>query len=283
MTSSVTVEWACLTPGLVVAATPERAWLHRPDACDPDDPFARPMEGPGSLPTTRRLLEGALGAAQQSVPATGARPRMTPARWAWRLASYYQTTHATPTLMAEAQRRFAAAGRRELAEYAALKVEDEGGHDDLALRDLRALGYDAEALVAAHQPPTAARLVEYFTALVRADDPAGCVGYAYALERLAIATGRDYIRQVEAALPPGVYATRCLRVHSSLGADVSHVEDAVSVTARLPAADRIRIAQAAYETSRLCCAVPKGGHIPEEVLQKRLAAHVTVPTPRGAH
>jgi hypothetical protein len=174
--------------------------------------------------------------------------------------------------MRVAAERFAAAGRAELAEYAALKVEDEGGHDSLAERDLAALGFDAPAAVRALVPPTAAALVEYFTSLVYADDPVGCVGYAYALERLAVAVPKDYLRQVEAVLPPGVNATRCLRVHSASGADLSHVEDAVQVTASLPAADRIRIARACYQTTKICASAPPEGHLSEPELERRLAS-----------
>ncbi len=61
--------------------------------------------------------------------------------------------------MAEAAERFAAIGRLVLAEYAKLKSFDEGGHDELALDDLRALGYDAERVVESLVPSTAASLV----------------------------------------------------------------------------------------------------------------------------
>jgi pyrroloquinoline quinone (PQQ) biosynthesis protein C len=267
----IEIEWAQLTAGTVVIATSERAWLRRLDTFDPDDPFARPMRRAGGLATTRNLLDGAISAAQQAVSPKGARPQLTEARWVWRLAGYYHTTHATPRLMAEAAERFAAAGRHALACYALEKVRDEGGHDELALADLRALGYCAEAVVSELVPPTAAALVDYFARCVHAENPVGCVGYAYALERLAVTNGRDYIRQVEAALPEGVRATRCLRVHSAVSADAKHVEDALEVTAALPAEDRRLVARTCYETALIACAPPPGGHIAETALRHRVA------------
>src|SRR5215510_934907 len=270
------IEWAQLTPETVVVATRECSWLHQLDAFDPDDPFARPMQCVGSLATTRNLLDGAISAAQQiaqeTVSQEGGRPQLTEARWVWRLAGYYHTTHATPRLMAEAAARFAAAGRHALASYALEKVRDEGGHDELALADLRALGFCAEAVVAELVPPTASALVDYFALCVRAANPVGCVGFAYALERLAVTNGRDYIRQVEAALPSGARATRCLRVHSAASADANHVEDALKVTAALPAEDRRLVARACYETALIACSPPPGGHITESALRRRVAA-----------
>ena len=270
------IEWAQLTPETVVVATRECSWLHQLDAFDPDDPFARPMQCVGSLATTRNLLDGAISAAQQiaqeTVSQEGGRPQLTEARWVWRLAGYYHTTHATPRLMAEAAVRFAAAGRQALADYAMEKVHDEGGHDELALKDLRALGYCAEAVVAELVPPTAEALVDYFARCVHTENPVGCVGYAYALERLAVTNGRDYIRQVEAALPAGVRATRCLRAHSATSADAKHVGDALEVTAALPAEDRRLVAQACYETALIACRPPSGGHIAETALRHRVAA-----------
>ena len=263
------LEWVQVAPMLVVVANQERAWLHQPHPAT-DDPFAQPMQHAGSLPTTRKLLEGVIGAAQQAVSPTTPPPLSLP-RWVWRLVGYYHTTHSTPRLMAEAAERFAATDRQALRAYAQLKVADEAGHDELALRDLRALGYDAEAMVSALHPPTAAALVAYFTETVRNADPVRCVGYAYALERMAISVSRAYIQQIEAMLPPGVHATRCLRVHSSIGADVSHGEDSLTVTAGLSAAERIQVAQACYQTVLLRYTTPPAEQITEAVLVDQLS------------
>lgn len=276
---SIAMEWAEVEPGCIVVATSDRAWLHARVFNGQPDPFALPMEGPGSVETTRQLLDGAIGAAgrRRSSQAPGSvpqpAPQLTPARWAWRLAGYYQTTHATPRLMAAAAERFAAAGREALAAWARDKVQDEAGHDRLALRDLDALGYDAARVVDALVPPTAAALVRYFEARVlEDDDPIGCVGYAYALERLALERGARDIAAVEAILPPGVVATRCLRVHSATGSDAAHVEETVRLVAQLTAGERMRVARACYETANIYCTPPANGFIAEEALVQRLSA-----------
>jgi hypothetical protein len=69
-----------------------------------------------------------------------------------------------------------------------------------------------------------------------------------------------------------VRATRCLRVHSAVSADAKHVEDALEVTAGLPAEDRRLVARACYETALIACSPPPGGHIAETALRHRVAA-----------
>lgn len=267
------MEWAEVAPGRIVVATAERAWVHVPVFTGQMDVFALPMEGPGTEATTRQLLDGAIAAAGGGAPRSAPRPPLTPARWAWRLAGYYCTTHATPRLMAVAAERFAAAGRQALAAWARDKVREEAGHDRLALRDLAALGHHAERVVAALVPPTAAALVRYFEARVLEDeDPIGCVGYAYTLERLALERGPRDIAAVEAVLPPGVMATRCLRVHSAMGSDAAHVEELVALVAGLAAGERERVARACYETALIYCTPPPGGFITDEALAARLSA-----------
>lgn len=242
--------WARIAPGKIVVATSTRAFLHE-DTSAFGGPFSIPPEGPASLAATRFLLDGAVGAAQREGPAPPRRA-LTLAGWVHRLAGYFHTTHATPPRMIEAAERFEAEGRAALAAWALGKSRDERGHDELALRDLASLGYDARALVTAHVPETAAALVDFFTACVRGPgDPARSVGYAYALERLAATRTMAEVRAVQAVLPKGIDATRCLRVHSAAGTDADHVDDIVTLVAGLSHDERERITQAAYETTRI--------------------------------
>jgi hypothetical protein len=240
------------------------------------------MAGPGTEASTARLLDGAVALGQRDAGPGEPPPPLTVERWAWRLCGYYHTTTVTPALMAVAAERFAAAGREALAAWAREKAVEERGHDALALRDLAALGYDAEAAVAQLRPSTAVALAERLRAAVHADDPVGCVGYAYALERLALARGPDYVARVEAVLPPGVRATRCLRVHSALGSDRKHVHETVALVASLGAPERARIAVAAYETAVQCCAAPPGGTLGDEALRRALQALRPQPRPATA-
>lgn len=271
----VDLEWALVAPGKVIVATPDRAWVHHPGGFG-EEAFTTPMRGPGSVATTRRLLDGAVGAAQRARAEEGgagskAPPPMTPARWVWRLAGYYRTTTATPPLMLEAAARFEAMGESALARWAEEKAVEERGHDELALRDIRALGYDAEKVVERLQPKTALALARYFKASVRGEHPVGCVGYSYALERLALTRGPGFIDFIRSILPPGVDATRCLRVHSSAGTDARHVEETVLAVAALKAELRAQIALATYETTALCYLTAAEDFIAEDALKETLA------------
>jgi len=270
--NDVEIRWARVAPGKVVVATRFRVMLHEEqDYFSP--PFSLPDPSPASLEVTKLLLDGAVGAAQRAeVPKAPAAP-LTPLRWTFRLAGYYHTTHATPPLMAEAAARFRAEDRPALAAWAEKKVRSESGHDELALRDLAALGYDARALVAACVPETAAALVAFFASLVRGPgDAARSVGYAYTLERLAATRSKTEVNTVQNLLSPNIDATRCLRVHSGAGTDVDHVEDIVALAAGLSHSEREAIAAAAYETT-LIGRIPRGPFWSEEELAELFAPY----------
>lgn len=271
------LEWVEVSPGKTVVASIDRAWLHiRTGVFGGGDAFLLPMSGssPAHPEAFRKLLDGVIGTAQQDAAQGNAAPPppLSPERWVYRLLGYYHTTHATPPLMEEAHQRFRAAGRPALAQWAKTKAREEAGHDLLALRDLKAMGYVPERVLSVLRPETAMRLVELFTSYVRADDPIQCVGYAYALEKLAALRGGDYLAYVQSILPRGVDATRCLRVHSGAGSDVNHVDDTITMASALSAPERTQIAIACYETAALCYSAPLGGHITDQELQERLAA-----------
>ena len=150
-------------------------------------------------------------------------------------------------------------------------MEEETGHDRLALLDIKSLGYDAEGVVEKLQPPAAIALMDYFTRSVRDENPIDSVGYTYTMERLSLGVGLDYIQKVEALLPSKVNATRCLRVHSAVGADAGHVDENISIIANLSASERTRIARACYETALMLFSPPPGDYISDEQLQEILA------------
>ncbi|HKO53209.1 MAG TPA: hypothetical protein VJV79_36115, partial [Polyangiaceae bacterium] len=158
---------------------------------------------------------------------------------------------ATRRLLPMVARRFAQSGRRALAAWAEQKINEEFGHEQLALRDLSELGYRARGLVSAFVPARAAAWVALFERLAAADAPVGCVGYAHALERLALLRGPAEVSAIEQGLPTNVNATRCLRVHSALGGDAHHVRTNVTTTAALNADERRAIAHACYLTARI--------------------------------
>lgn len=273
MTTPTPIETVRLDPETVLVASPERAWVRRGP---PTTGAAATSDGAGGVALARVLLDGAVAAAFRFArPA--AVPAMTATRWAYRLAGLYHLTHSTPALLGRAAERFEAAGRTALAGWARARAREESHHDLLALRDLRDLGHDADAVVAAIRPPITLRLVDYFAGTVAAADPIGCVGYAYALERLAMTVGEAEIRAIEAVLPPGTRATRCLRVHSAAGSDADHVADTLVVVAELSPAERAAIAVAAFEAARLCFTPDPAGAPSDRAIAARLAAAAPAP------
>ncbi|WP_308409896.1 hypothetical protein [Fischerella thermalis] len=195
-------------------------------------------------------------------------PAFTPAQWVWQLAGAYHLTHSFPPLIEEAARRFEKMGRQNLSQWAAKKAREERGHDRLALLDIQSMGYKAEAVVEALViPPSAVALVNYLTQSAQATDPISCVGYSYTMERIATGIKEKHIQSVEALLPPDICATRCLRTHSSVGADVEHLEGTFQMITGLASEERSRIAVACYETALLYFNSPNEDYISEEELQ----------------
>ena len=261
---STDTEWAQIAPGKVVVATRNRAWLYQPRSAE--DPFARPMQGTGSFATTQKLLDTAIAAAKCAIASQVRPPALTSTRWVWRLASAYHLTSPVPELLRNAARGFAANGHFELEQWALEKAHEETGHDRLALQDIKSLGYNPEAVVDTLIPPAAKALMDYFTRSTQDSNPIDCVGYTYTMERLSLGIGEDYIQKVEEIIPSNINATRCLRVHSSLGADAGHTEENVYLIAKLSASERTRIARACYETALMCFSPPPGDYISDEQL-----------------
>ena len=267
-TTSTEVEWAIIAPDKVVIATAEGVWLDSPQS--DSDRFTKPITGAGNTAITKQLLDGAMAAANIAVPLKEKPPALTPNRYVWQLAGAYQIAHATPELMREAGQRFASAERHILSEWAFEKAKEETGHDRLALLDIKSLGYRAEELVREIIPSASMTLVDYFRRSVHDVDPIDCVGYAHALERLAIGAKREHIDKIENLLPVNVNATRCFKVHSSVGADAEHVEENEEMIARLSFTERTRIIRACYETALLLFSPPKEGYLAEAELEEML-------------
>lgn len=222
------------------------------------------------LEKVQELLDGAILAAWRDVSPVSMPPVLTPMRWLWRLAGSYYTTRDTPRLLRQAAERFVAAGRWELAQWASERATEEEGHDQLALLDIKSMGYDPQLVVSRLAPPAALDLVNYFSRQVNATDPIGCVGYAYVLERLATRTTEATLQNIGAVLPSGINATRCLHAHSSIGIDANHVKENVEMVSQLTLAEQHNVAIACYETARMCFTSPKVGYLSEIELQKCL-------------
>ena len=271
------VEWVQVAPNKTVVATAEKTYLIdlNTNKCSTLREFLRDrptnlIEGTNNIATTRKLLDGAIAAAKYAVNSDIRPPALTATRWIYRLAGAYHLCRLTPDLMDEASAGFYLNGCYSLSEWAVQKSIEEEGHDRLALRDIQSMGYNAELVVKILVPPAAKVLMDYFTRSVRDVDPVDCVGYSYTMERLALGVDEKYIQKVENLLPPGVNATRCLRVHSSVGADVEHAEETVEMVAELTVKERTRIARACYETALMCFSPPTEGYISDKEIQQIL-------------
>ncbi len=284
------VQWARLEDGEVLLATSKAAWIHQsqfgglglglggalplPASLGLGSPLGLDAPMPDSLPasaeTTRHLLDGAIAAAERAAPPVQ-EPPITALRWAWHLSSQWHCAHHSVALLPDVIERYEATGRPDLAEFARRKLEEERGHDQMPLDDLRALGYEAGALVQAVPPaPAVTAGLEYAGSVVRGPQPVEFLGYVYALERRVLRLSDNWFAALDAVLPPGVDAASGVRLHAN-ELDLGHVDEAVGFFTGLPAADRTAIAIGCYRTTQICCAKLPGQHPSEPKLERWLS------------
>jgi hypothetical protein len=201
-----------------------------------------------SARTVRALLNGALYAAFGRRGKEGKPQPISLTRLVYMLAGCYHHLQ-TPPRLALAAATFESLGRDDVASFLELKVREESGHDRLALRDLAALRLPARRIVETLRPPVSIRLLELLDSYSKRPYPIAVLGYTYCMERLAILYGKKEINAYQALCPSGVDATRCLRVHSGVGADEEHVDELVEFLATLPKQDVALIAAATLETA----------------------------------
>jgi hypothetical protein len=253
----VSVQWAHLGDDGVLVASSHGAWIQKADlaglAALAPLGLTRPMPDsqPATEKTTRHLLDGAIAAGEQSAPPIQ-EPAITPRRWAWNLVSQWHCAHYSVALIGDVIERFEAIARPDLVAFARQKLEEEVGHDQFALDDLTALGYDANQAVRHVRPaPTVAAGLDYAGSCVQGEQPVEFLGYTYALERRVLNFDDDWLVALEAVLPPDV--TTAIRKHAC-EFDADHVDEAIKFVAGLPAADRTTIATGCYRTAQICCA-----------------------------
>ena len=201
-----------------------------------------------STRTVRALLNGALYAAFALRGQYGKPQPITLVRLIYMLAGSYHHLQ-TPPRLARAAGTFNSLGRHQVAAFLELKVREESGHDRLALRNLAALGVSAERTVDILRPPVSIRLLEQLDSYSKRSYPMAVLGYTYCMERLAIFYGEKEIKAYQEVCPPGADATRCLRIHSGVGADDEHVDELVEFVASLDKSDVALVAAAAFETA----------------------------------
>ncbi len=264
------VQWAQLGAGGVLVASQGGAWIQPPGLSAIALRGDMPASHPATIATTRHLLDGAIAVAERTASATKP-PALTEQRWAWSLVGQWACAHHSVALLPELIERFESCGREDLATFARVKLEEEAGHDQFPLADLRALGYDADVLTAAADPPpSVSALLAYARACVRGTQPVEFIGYMYALERRVLACSPAWLASVEAVLPPGARAMSAVRAHAR-EFDAVHVEEAVQFIAGLHSVERARIALGAYRTTQVACRESPGEHPSEAELDRRLA------------
>jgi hypothetical protein len=236
----------------IIARESGEVWLYRRDQADDDGGlFAAPMTGPSSLGSAVGLLDGAINLGFARIEKNLAAPAPSIAGYVMALIGAYHTSVDTPRNLLRAARRFEELGRPEVTAYLEDRAREETGHDRLALKDLRALGFPAERLVANFIPEGIKPLCKRFDDLCAEDYPIGAVGYSYCLERIAALKQEGDIARVTAICPEGVDATRFLRSHSGLGSEAMHVQETIEFVASLPAQDRIKVVQETYESAAI--------------------------------
>lgn len=260
---AMVVQWVHLGDEVLVAST-RGARIGRADVGSMS--FLQPMPGgvAADPETTRQLLDGAIAAAERLTPSRGSAPeRITPRlpqppitsqRWAWHLAGQWYSARHSIALMPAAAERFTRDGRADLARFARQKLADEHDHDQLPLADLRALGYDAEALVDAVPPdPAVVAGIDYARGTLEGEWPTEFLGYMYALERRMARIPESWFLELERTLPAGAEATAGLRSHAT-ALDRQHVEQAVAFFATLSAEDRTAVATGCHRITQIRCA-----------------------------
>jgi hypothetical protein len=232
---------------------------------------------PGTVETTRQLLDGAIAAAEHDAPPASP-PPMTAIRWTWHLANQWYCAHHSVALLPVAIDRFEAIERPDLAGFARLKLEEEFGHDRFPLSDLSALGYDADAAVRVLAPaPSVSAGLTYAQECLDGDQPVEFLGYVYALERQVLRLANQ-LEALDAVLPAGVEAASGLRSHAT-ELDGEHVREAIAFIADLPARDRAAIAHGCHRITEIYCQPFQ--HLSEAELAGRLSRVSHAHPPRG--
>ena len=246
-------EWAKVAGDmLIIARNTGEVWFHPFHSLEEAAlPFAKPMTCKGVLHSTVGLLDGAIRLAFERTDDQPAKPDPSLIRYVYSLVSVYHTSKDTPRNLLRAAERFQKIGRIEFTRYLEMRAREETGHHRLALRDLYALGLPAKQIVANCIPVGIKPLCDLFDDFCVQDYPIGSIGFSYCSERIAAIKPQAEVEAVKSLFPHGVDATRFLRSHSSLGSEVSHVEETIEFVSELPASDRIQIVQATYKSAVL--------------------------------
>jgi hypothetical protein len=264
-----------LPDGTWVVASDDTFWLYLPPKLTTPSPGARPVSGDLTSyrndRRTHQLLTGVVSAAWTDQPLSEVEPapeQFTLPRYLFSLASAYQTAAAEYPMMHKLGARLRALGKDAQAQYCEEVARNAYGHDNAIIEDLGVLRIDAPAFLQTLAPPGAVALVHYFEHLIDSDHPIAAVGYVYALQTSSLLIDKDMVQKMVAALPPGVDATRTLRIRSDVGGSVRHVKETEEFIATLPASDRRLVALTVFDTITL---MKSHSHYPGDEVVNRIA------------
>jgi pyrroloquinoline quinone (PQQ) biosynthesis protein C len=160
------------------------------------------------------------------------------------LRETYHLIRHTPKYLTIAADRIAHADRR-LAEYFRAFAREETGHEMLCVRDLEALGQNAEEILSGHPNPGAWGMVTQCYYWAAQGNPVALVGDAFATEELGVGSCMEVARLLETRYGIPRKATNFLRVHGR--EDEHHFAEAAR-TIEWYADDPTQFAEIAYAT-----------------------------------
>lgn len=143
--------------------------------------------------------------------------------------AWHHVRHTIPLLMAAGSRVPPRLHwlQKDLIHY----LEEEVGHDEWILNDIRVAGGDVEAVRASTPHPATDALVAYVYDNVGRRNPVGIFGMVFVLEGTSVAIALNAADRIQAALALPDSAFTYLRSHGTL--DQEHVRDLQSILDRL--------------------------------------------------
>jgi pyrroloquinoline quinone (PQQ) biosynthesis protein C len=204
------------------------------------------------MPFFETLQERTAGAREELLAVPAIRDclagRVTRTRYVGFLCqAYHHVKHTVPLL--EASRRGLGQERAALRGALERYIEEERGHEEWILDDLRACGADPGLARRGAPAPATELMVAYVYDYIARVNPAGMLGMVHVLEGTSSALATRAAQCIAAALGLPPTALRYLSSHGSL--DQEHVRFFAGVVNGLPAADRDAVIHVAGMVYRL--------------------------------
>lgn len=192
--------------------------------------------------------------------------------------AYHHVRHTTPLLMTLGGRlpERLAWLRPAVAEY----IEEELGHEEWILADIRAAGGDAEAVRHSRPRLPAELMVAYAYDLIQRRNPAAFFGMVFVLEGSSASFALAAADSIQAALGLPAKALTYLRSHGTL--DQEHTRHLAALLERMMPADQADVLDAARVFFRLYGDIFHDLSRPQPVTADRVAAQAGLAGPAVA-